>query len=408
MALDRHDPPGFSDFPMVQAHDDFRHIPFRFSPPVRFGEKYADELAASERISLWLNANLVDLRLSEDGTAVTAAVFRGYAPEDPGFTVRARLYCLCTGGIENARILLNARSQEPQGIGNRHDLVGRYFSDHPTFTLADVIFEKPMPARMAFYAPTPRFMDEHAILNIGLRLNADPLPPPLSLRAALWHSLACAASVHRTACRAGAGPPGALRPGRSRAPTGRAGTAPPLTGIIEAACEQALDPDSRVTLGPATDVFGLHEVALDWRLGALDAHTMRTAVTAFGMHLAEQGIGRIRVSDWLLADPAQFPRVGEHRADRTASHGHHPHGRRSAPGRRRPRLPGARDRQFLHRRLQRVRYRRPCKPDLYYRAAGAAAGRPSGRGAAARADAGHRDAAGGAAAGLPAVPSLSN
>ncbi len=29
------------------------------------------------------------------------------------------------------------------------------------------------------------------------------------------------------------------------------------------------------------------------------------------MHLAEQGIGRLRIRDWLLADPPRFPRVGE-------------------------------------------------------------------------------------------------
>jgi choline dehydrogenase-like flavoprotein len=309
-ALDRHDPPGFRDFPFVQARDDFRHIPFRYSPPVRFGDKYAGEIARSARINLWLNANLVDLRLSENGTAVTAAVFRGYAPDDPGFTVRARIFCLCAGGIENARILLNARSQQPQGIGNRYDLVGRYFSDHPTFTLADVIYEKPMPARVAFYSPTPQFLDANAILNIGLRLYADR-PSPLSLRRALWDSLACATPfTERLAARV-LGRPAQCDRGGLASYWARWYGAGPLTGRVEAASEQALDPDSRVTLGPAVDVFGLQEAVLDWRLGALDTRTMRTAVTAFGVHLAEQGMGRLRIRDWLLADPPRFPRVGE-------------------------------------------------------------------------------------------------
>ena len=288
----------------------FPPYPFRYSPPVRFGDKYAGEIARSERINLWLNANLVDLRLSEDGTAVTAAVFRGYAPDDPGFTVRARIFCLCAGGIENARILLNARSQQPQGIGNRYDLVGRYFSDHPTFTLADVIYEKPMPARVAFYSPTPQFLDANAILNIGLRLYADR-PSPLSLRRALWDSLACATPfTERLAARV-LGRPAQCDQGGLASYWARWDGAGPLTGRVEAASEQALDPDSRVRLGSAVDVFGLQEAVLDWRLGALDTRTMRTAVTAFGMHLAEQGIGRLRIRDWLLADPPRFPRVGE-------------------------------------------------------------------------------------------------
>jgi choline dehydrogenase-like flavoprotein len=310
-ALDRHDPPGFRDFPFVQARDDFRHIPFRYSPPVRFGEKYEDELAASERIDLWLNANLVDLRLSEDGTAVTGAVFRSYAPEDPGFTVRARIFCLCAGGIENARILLNARSQEPGGIGNRYDMVGRYFSDHPTFTLADVLYEKPMVARQAFYSPTPRFMTENEILNIGLSLVSEPPPPPLSLQAALFHSMACAATFTERLAEEVLGRPAQCDRGGIGTYWAHLVNPEPLTGTVNASSEQALDPDSRVRLGSATDIFGLQEAVLDWRLGELDIHTMRTAIMAFGGHLAEQSIGRLRVRDWLLADPPRIPHVGE-------------------------------------------------------------------------------------------------
>ena len=40
---------------------------------------------------------------------MSEAVFRSYAPDDPGFTVAAKAYVLCTGGIENPRLLLNFR-----------------------------------------------------------------------------------------------------------------------------------------------------------------------------------------------------------------------------------------------------------------------------------------------------------
>ena len=95
---------------------------FRFSPPTRFAEKYQAEIEASPAIELTLNANLVDLRLDDALSTVTGAVFRSYDPADPGFTVKARAYALCTGGIENARLLLNFTSQIPEGIGNRSRL----------------------------------------------------------------------------------------------------------------------------------------------------------------------------------------------------------------------------------------------------------------------------------------------
>ena len=64
-------------------------------------------------------------------------------------------------------------------------------------------------------------------------------------------------------------------------------------------------------LSDERDAFGLRRVALDWRLSEIDVYTMRTAVTAFGTHMAEQEIGRAQVGDWLMADPPRFPGVAD-------------------------------------------------------------------------------------------------
>jgi hypothetical protein len=45
--------------------------------------------------------------------------------------VRAQNVVLACGGIENARLLLASRSVMPNGLGNAHDLVGRFFMEHP-------------------------------------------------------------------------------------------------------------------------------------------------------------------------------------------------------------------------------------------------------------------------------------
>ena len=307
------DPRGFDypDIPLTQAADRFRRISFRYSPPVRFGEKYRAEIAASGRIRLGLNANLVDLRLSEDGAAVTGAVFRSYDPADPGFTVRARFHALCAGGIENARLLLAASSQEPRGIGNRHDLVGRFFNEHPTFTVGDVLYEATVPPGVEFYAPTPGFMAEAGVLNAGLRLYADEPPPPLGPGKAAARSLACSADfLAALAERVLGRPPGCERDGLG-AWLARGGAPAPQVGRVEIASEQALDRDCRVRLGEARDALGMPRVVLEWRLGALDVRTIRAATEALAMHLAEQGIARVRIRDWLLADPPAFPGVAD-------------------------------------------------------------------------------------------------
>jgi choline dehydrogenase-like flavoprotein len=290
-----------TDLPMPGGGYDFRRIQFRWSPPTNFAAKYGPEIEASDRIHLALNANLVDLRLAGDGASVAAAVFRSYAPGDPGFTVTAPAYCLCTGGIENARLLLNFRSQSPEGIGNRHDLVGRFFCEHPHFVLADVLLPAEPLAEMEFYAPIEAFIVAQQIQNFGLRFEPGPWPPTL-IAALARNAPAETPFVLRLVQLLTGAPPGEIR----RAVAAEHMPVVP-TARIRTAHEQALNRDSRVRLADATDAFGLRRAALDWRLTELDVHTMRTAVAAFGQHLAGTGRGRARVRDWLLADPADLP-----------------------------------------------------------------------------------------------------
>ncbi len=248
-----------------------------------------------------LDANLVDLRLDDAMGTVSSAVFRSYRPGDPGFEVRARAFCLCTGGIENARLLLNFRSQVPAGIGNGADLVGRYFCEHPSFELADVMLPgEPLP-EMEFYCPTEEFIFEQQVLNFGLRFEPGPWPPTLPAAAA----------------RIGLVDPFELRllefMRDEQHPPRRAVAREDLPlaarATLRTAHEQAQNPDSRVRLGDELDALGLARPVLDWRLTELDVHTMRTAATAFGRHLAEQNRGRARLHDWLLADPVVFPGI---------------------------------------------------------------------------------------------------
>ena len=44
--------------------------------------------------------------------------------------------------LENARALLNANSQIKGGVGNRRDLVGRFFMEHPTFVVGQYVLTR--------------------------------------------------------------------------------------------------------------------------------------------------------------------------------------------------------------------------------------------------------------------------
>src|SRR6185312_320863 len=112
-------------------------------------------------------------------------------------TVRARQYVLACGGIENARLLLLSDSVVPNGLGNAHDLVGRYFMDPPTGKLGTLSMDDPYRLtrpydRSVGNGPVPTLPEiclsdeairEHMLLNGRARPVAVEAPPPKGIRA---------------------------------------------------------------------------------------------------------------------------------------------------------------------------------------------------------------------------------
>ena len=297
------------DRPVRQATPRFREIPWRFSPPTRFGEKYRDEIAAEPRIALALNANLVDLRLAPDLATVEGAVFRSYAPDDPGFTVRARAFALAAGGIETPRLLLNFTAQKPAGIGNDHDLVGRYFCEHPALVAADVIYRARPGVEQYDLAATLGFMLREEVLGFWLRLESrDHRVQPIGT--ALSATAQCLTPLSRRLSRRLLGRRPRCLWGGVEEYLVRREPGSHSWGWVFLALEQSLLPESRVALAATTDAFGLRRVRLDWRLAEADYRTLQTALLALGAHMAEQDLGRIRVRDGLLDDPVVLPETG--------------------------------------------------------------------------------------------------
>ncbi len=284
--------------------DGMTAIRYRSSPPTHFGEKYRDEIAASGRITLVVNANLVDLELTPDLRTVSTAIFKSYQPGDPGFAVGARCFVLCLGGLENPRFLLNADRQVPNGIGNEHDLVGRFFSEHYAYSCGSVLFEDEVPPSLV-YQPTPEMMEAHQILDFELLLSTRAR----SMSKALARSMVCADDfVHRLAVQVlgrtidcDAGDFGDYLAGLERDRT---------RGSIGIISEQSLNPDSRVLLGEERDMFGHRRIVLDWRCSDLDQRTPRTAMMLTARHFAKNRIGRVQLRDWLIDEAMEPPQFG--------------------------------------------------------------------------------------------------
>ena len=52
---------------------------------------------------------------------------------------RARHYVLAASTIQNARLLLASNRRATAGLGNAHDLVGRYFMEHLEIPSGDLV-----------------------------------------------------------------------------------------------------------------------------------------------------------------------------------------------------------------------------------------------------------------------------
>jgi choline dehydrogenase-like flavoprotein len=325
--------------------------------PILFGKAYRAQLENASNITVLLHANLLELLASADGASVRHARIGGI--DGRKGVVRAQHYVLACGGIENARMLLLSNSVLPRGLGNDHDLVGRYFMDHPCGSMGTVITDTPERLTRPYdrnlgKGPTPAFPEiglaqaaqrAHRILNgrvhpfaiegsvpRGLRSLRDfraALRPSVQDENALLEARLCAAlknapshdddmrerSTHvaMLALRVGLGSADiakALLQKLRNKPTVRSNRVE-LIGYFE----QAPNPDSRITLARERDILGLPKVCVDWRLTALDRHTYRTAATLFGSELAGACGGTYQPAAWLNDGddtPAQVHTTAHH------------------------------------------------------------------------------------------------
>ncbi len=290
------------DLPAPEQEAPYRLATYYRSPPVRFGEKYLAEITASERIALCLHANLVDLRLDAAHQRVTEARFRSYAADDPGFAVRARTYCLCTGGIENARLLLNFDSQVPGGLGNAHDQVGRCFSEHLDLVggFGEVLIETRDLDTDAFFIAHEAFLAEAGILPAVLRITPRPRRR-LALGTEIARTAQCGLPFGTQLARAVLGETARCDTGglaeywRSRDPEAHP------WGVVTTNAEQHLNPESRVGLAETRDAFGLRRTRLHWAPQEADLEALRQHAQAFAGQLARSGTARMRLPGPLQA-----------------------------------------------------------------------------------------------------------
>lgn len=257
------------------------------SPAVRFGNVYRKTVEVSKTIGLLLNTSLRELMPGNDRIESIVVVDASSQPH----TLRVERVCLCTGGIENSRVLLWSNRRHNGGVVRQASTLGRYWMEHPVFTVGEtVLFNGAVlrMGRMKFYAPSLSAKASHAIGGAHVwiesegssrvdRLAREVMCVAPSLFGRLFElagkDLSCAQTVH-----------------------------------IE--WEQLPRADNRVELGGELDAHGVPRATLLWTKSVADRRTARTAVQLFGEMLIRKDLGRLHIHDWLLND-GPYPEVGQ-------------------------------------------------------------------------------------------------
>lgn len=253
-----------------------KRIHVTFSPPVLFGEKYHDKIRDARNITVCPNANV--FQFQTNGSSITSVTAVNY--DDVAVSIPAKCFVLACGGIENSRILLHANANSNGQIVKNETTLGKYWMEHPLFTIGSVLlFEQPQERR-SFYSLTADKQRELGILNCALRVEANVYKEKTKQ---LIADIACVApTLGEWALRQ-------LGYGL-------------VCGVqIRATWEQEPRPENRIELSKdAVDRFGVPRTVLHWTKSEKDLETLRKTALQYGEYLAQADAGRLKLDDWVL------------------------------------------------------------------------------------------------------------
>ena len=246
--------------------------------PTRTAVRFGEEMRHSKNLQVVLGATATELKLDADCQRITAVACRSL--EGRELLVEGDTVILATGAFESARLLLASDRQLLKGIGNAHDLVGRFYTDHPkhhtgTLNPGDLVRQY---ARELQYAPKPRFcicfalddatQREKKLLEHVLYIKPIYEKPVQSL----WRILR-----GRPVCRDDIGAIANYR--------------------VKFVTEQFPHKNSRVKLGTERDALGQRKLEVDWCFTDCDRHSMTQTLRLLTERFAAAELGTFEFGD---------------------------------------------------------------------------------------------------------------
>jgi choline dehydrogenase-like flavoprotein len=290
--------------PLPEERVETQVVQFGMTAFTRFREQFAIEPA----VTVLYHSTVTEICSSGEPAIVRG--IRAATGSGRQFSVDARYVVLAAGGIENPRLLLVSRNHHPQGLGNGHDVVGRYFMDHPAGRVGIVRPTKSdLVRRAGLYESHP---DGNVLVQGVLTLSPDVVRSEGLRRVGFFllprteafavEGVRSAKAFFVSTYRRPRDPStlGHVRniaadlPSIATTVASRVGVrSRPSLLVVRVQAEQAPDPSSRVMLGNDRDRFGIPRVVLDWRISDDDVASIRRNEDLLDEELQRAGLGRI-------------------------------------------------------------------------------------------------------------------
>jgi choline dehydrogenase-like flavoprotein len=298
---------------------------FKFGWQDVFTRDYPYEIThRADNVLTFLFANVIEIETH--AAARTVRRLRVACLAGTKFWVAAKIFILAAGGIETPRLLLLSNKAQNVGLGNQHDLVGRYFMEHLHFTSGIFV---PAHARVyesaALYSGVRKVgevpvigklaLTEELLRREGLLNQNIQLIPRFVSNADLYSSIVSKGTTSlqtvRSAIHDGYLPKtfgGLLRNIVTDLDTvgisayrkmrrdiiGKFSAGEHVRAFrLAHMAEQTPNPDSRVSLVDERDCLGLNRVRLNWQLSPFDILSTVRTQRIIGEEFRRAGLGRL-------------------------------------------------------------------------------------------------------------------
>ena len=307
---------------------------FRFADARLFTHKYPGDLRQAPNITILTSTTVLGLETNESADHVCAA--RSRTLTESSIRIESSQFVVAAGGLQTPRLLLLSDRHQPEGLGNQHDLVGRFFMEHlhnrawspdagllipsgrdpsEELRLYHRIQEVDGTAFLGYMTPKADLLRAEGLANYCCHFRPDSdldyelnpyhftegytsfrrmayaacgradLPDHPFRR--LWSALKGIPDVAQVIVDKLAGrTPGEDSP--------HVNTGPRSFAVFQMA-EQTPNPESRVTLGSEQDAFGQPRVRLNWQLQPRDFRNIQRAQQLVADAIENSGVGRFLV-----------------------------------------------------------------------------------------------------------------